>query len=314
MEAKPLTRCPYTLKPISELTEDSREHIILDALGGPDGYSVRACRSANSQLGETIDAAFSTNPLIQMQRSKVGIKSRSGVADWKMSGETIHGGRPVEITIPHEGDVDIRHKKPIDKNTDSYTIIAPQEQSDKLLDEIKKNLRRKGKQIAEIHTTQIESQELHARLNINLTEIQSGIMKIAYLACCDYLGDEFLDDPLNPEWQKAIRARVAEESEDIKIHGKSLSEIGALDLFFPKLAEHEHCIVIFSLNQSGPIVGVRLFGDPLFTIVALASETKDYGLYEGNGIVIICDSKSSSIRKEPWLPQLLKKMGINRTV
>lgn len=312
MDVKSLTRCPYTLKPISELSEDSREHIILDALGGPDGYSVRACRSANNKLGDTIDAAFLANPLIQMQRSKVGIKSRSGVADWKMLGETIEGGRPVEITIPHEGAVDVHHKKPVDKNADSYTIIAPQVQSDKLLNEIKKNLNRKGKQIADIHTTQIESQELHARLNINLTEIQSGIMKIAYLACCDYFGDEFLDDPLNPEWQKAIRARTAEESEDIKIHGKSLSEIGALDLVFPKLAEHEHCIVIFSLNQSGPIVGVRLFGDPLFTAVALASRTKDHGLVEGDGTVIICDSKTGIIRREPWLPLFLKRMGMDR--
>jgi hypothetical protein len=309
MEAKLLTRCPYTLKPISELEEDSREHIILDALGGPDGYSVRACRSANNQLGETIDAAFLKNPLIQMQRSKVGIKSRSGVADWKMSGETIEGKRPVDITIPHEGPVDVRHKKPVDKNTDSYTIIVPPDQSDKLLKEIKENLRKKGKQIADIETTQVDSQELHARLNINLTEIQSGMMKMAYLACCDYLGDEFLDDPLNPEWQKAIRARTAKESEDIKIYGKSLSEIGTLDFVFPKLAEHEHGIVIFSLNQSAPIVGVRLFGDPLFTAVVLASENKDYGLSEGDGIVITCDSKSGSIRREPWLPQLLKKMG-----
>lgn len=312
MEKKPLTRCPYTLKSISALAEDSREHIILDALGGPDGYSVRACRIANNELGETVDSALLSNPLIQMQRSKLGIKSRSGVASWKMTGETIDGGRPVEITIPHEGEVSVHHKKPVEKSEDSYTIIAPPVQSEKLLDEIKKNLKRKGKQITDIQDTQIASQELNARLNINLTEIQSGLMKIAYLACCDYLGDEFLDDPMNPEWQRAIRASTAEESKDIKIHGKSLSEIGVLDFVFPKLTEHEHCIVIFSLNQPGPVVGVRLFGDPLFTAVALASETSDYGLNEADGVVIICDSKSSSIRREPWLPHLFKKMGINR--
>lgn len=314
MKKKPLTRCPYTLKSISALGEDSREHIILDALGGPDGYSVRACRTANNKLGETVDSAFLANPLIQIQRSKVGVKSRSGVASWKMSGETIDGGRPVDITIPHEGEVGVHHKKPVEKSEDSYTIIAPPEQSERLLDEIKQNLKKKGKQITGIQDTQVVSQELHARLNINLTEIQSGMMKIAYLACCDYLGDEFLDDPMNPEWQKAIRASTAEESKDIKIHGKSLSEIGVLDLVFPELAEHEHCIVIFSLNQSGPIVGVRLFGDPLFTAVTLASETSDYGLSEGDGVVIICDSKSGSIRREPWLPQLIKKMGTNRNV
>lgn len=314
IEEKSLTRCPYTLKSISDLAEDSREHIILDALGGPDGYSVRACRIENNKLGGTVDAAFLKNPLIQMQRSKVGIKSRSGVAKWKMSGETIDGGRPVDITVPHEGEVGVHHKKPVEKNADSYTIIAPPDQSDKLLKEIRENLGKKGKHIADIQSTQIESQELHARLNINLTEIQSGMMKIAYLACCDYLGDEFLDDPLNPEWQKAIRARTAEESEDIKIYGKSLSEIGALDFVFPKLAEHEHCIVIFSLNRSGPIVGVRLFGDPLFTAVALASQTKGYELSEGDGTAIICDSKSGSIRREPWLPQLLKKMGMGQNV
>jgi len=301
MSMRKLTRCPYTLRPIEEIAESSKEHIIPDALGGPDSYSVGAAAAVNNTLGHTVDAAFLANPLIQMQRSKVGIKSRSGVADWKMSGETIDGGRPVDIIIPHEGDVDVRHKKPVDKNADSYTIIAPPEQSDKLLNEIKKNLKRKGKQIAGIQSTQIESQELHARLDINFTEIQSGMMKIAYLACCDYLGDEFLDDPLNPEWQKAIRAQTVEASEDIEIHGRALSENDAANLIFPKLAEHEHCIVILKLRLPYPIVGVRLFGDPFLSAIAVASESDNFGLCDGEGLLLICDSKTGNICKEPWI-------------
>jgi len=33
-----LTICPYTLKSVSQLSEKSREHIIPDAKGGPDGF------------------------------------------------------------------------------------------------------------------------------------------------------------------------------------------------------------------------------------------------------------------------------------
>lgn len=296
-----LTKCPYTLKPLTELAETSREHIILDALGGPDGYSVKACRTANSQLGETVDAAFLVEPLVEEARSRVGVKSRSGVAAWNLKGETVEGGRPVNLTIPHEGPVDLYHCKPIEKDvqTNTYRIIAPPEQADKLLEELKANLAKKGKQIAKVEINQSPSQQIHARMTVDFTILRTGLMKIAYLACCEFLGDTFLDDPLNPEWQKAIRAQSSEEAEKLRIHGRCFDEAtDCVNRILPQLAKHEHGIAIVNLNQRGPVVAVRLFGDKMLTAVACASETSNHGLLAGRGQLLICDSKTGAIRRQ----------------
>jgi hypothetical protein len=136
-------------------------------------------------------------------------------------------------------------------------------------------------------------------------------MKIAYLACCEFFGDDFLDDPLNTEWQKAIRAQTGEESDNIRIHGQCFdgATIGA-NMVFPSLAKHEHGIAIANLNQRGPVVAVRLFGNELLTAFALASETNDYGLAEGDGLLLICDSKTGAISREPWSNHLLRMSGL----
>lgn len=296
-----LTRCPYTLKPLTELAETSREHVILDALGGPDAYSVRACPRANSKLGETVDAAFLAESLVEAARSRVGVKSRSGVTVWNLTGETVEGNRPVDVTIPHQGPVDVYHRKPIEKDaeTNSYRIIAQPEQADKLLEELKDNLAKKGKEIAKVEITQRPSQQIHSRIQVDFTVLQTGLMKIAYLACCEFLGDSFLDDALNPEWQKAIRAQSWEDAEKIKIHGCCFDKAAdCVNRILPKMPNHQHGIAIVNLKQSGPVVAVRLFGDELLTAVVCASETSNHGRLAGQGQLLICDSKTGMIHRK----------------
>jgi hypothetical protein len=296
-----LTRCPYTLKLLSEVAETSREHVILDALGGPNGYSVTACRTANSQLGNTVDAAFLAEPLVEMFRSKVGVESRSGVASWKQSGETVDGNRPVEVIFPHQGPVEVYHRKPVEKVAQgkSYQIIAPPAQADKILKEMKENLAKKGIQITTEETTQSQNQTIKSRLTLNLTVMNAGLMKIAYLACCEFLGDSFLTDPLNPEWQKAIRAQNANDADQVKIHGRAFGKATeSANQILPKLAEHEHGIAILNLKPNSVFVVVRLFGCELLTAVACASETSNHGLPERQGMLVICDSKTGVIRRE----------------
>jgi len=295
-----LTRCPYTLKPLNEIEETSREHIILDSLGGPDGYSVAACRRENNELGRTVDAAFQAEPLVAMFSSKVGVKTRGGVAAWTLPGELVDGSRPVEVTIPHQGAVEVFHRKPVEKDTSgkSFQIIAPPRQADRVLQELQKNLAKKGIPISEPVVKQSPNQTIRAQLTLDCTVMSSGLMKIAYLACCELLGDSFLDDPLNPEWQKAIRARTAEDAAKVRIHGSSFD--GATDCanaVLPRLGEHEHGIAILNLHGLGVVVAVRLFGCDLLTVVAQASETSDHGVAAGRGEILICDARGGPIRR-----------------
>lgn len=296
-----LTKCPYTLKPLSEIEETSREHIILDSIGGPDGYWVSACKKENNELGRTVDAAFQAEPLIAALTSKIGVKTRSGVAAWTMTGELVDGNRPVEVTIPHQGPVDVFHQKPIekDKSGNSFRIIAPPAQADKLLEELKANLAQKGKEIAKIEIVQAPSQTIHARLTLSQTIGTAGLMKIAYLACCECLGDSFLDDPLNPEWQKAIRAQTAEDADKVKLRAFCLNAAtDAAKGFLPNCAEHEHIIAIANTGQRGVWVAVRLFGCELLTVVVQASKTSSHGLPSGRGELLLCDARGGGIRRK----------------
>jgi hypothetical protein len=308
MKSRSLTRCPYTLKPPAELQTTSREHIIPDALGGPNAYSVTACRLENSNLGATVDARFLSEPVIAMFRSKVGIKSRSGVAAWKMEGITVKGNRPVGISFSHQGAVEINHKKPVerDKQNNSYRIIAPPDQANRILAEMRMNLSDKGFTHDIISTSQSPNQTIHVSLTCNLNILRAGMMKIAYLACCHHLGNAFLDDPLNAEWQKAIRIQNAEQAAASLIHCKCFESASHVTkLLLPKLQEHEHAIAIVNLEQ-GPVVAVRLFGSSMLTFFARASENNHFEISVGDGVIVICDSITRSIGYNSWMEYFLR--------
>lgn len=296
-----LTKCPYTLKPLCAIEETSREHIILDSIGGPDGYWVSACKKENNELGRTVDAAFQAEPLIAALASKIGVKTRSGVAAWSMTGELLDGNRPVKVAIPHQGPVEVFHRKPVEKDLsgNSFQIIAPPAQADKQLRKLETDLARKGKCISEPIVRQTPNQTIHIRLTTNLTVLNAGLMKIAYLACCELLGDSFLADPLNPEWQKAIRAKTAEDAKRIQIHGcSSAGASEAANAILPSLGEHEHGVAVLNMHRPGVVVVVRLFGSELLTVVAQGSETSNHGLLAGQGALVICNALGGAIRRE----------------
>lgn len=308
MKSSRLTRCPYTLKPLVELQEASREHIIPDALGGPNAYSLTACRSENIKLGATVDAMFLSEPLIAMLRSKVGIKSRSGVASWKMEGTTYEGNRPVHVTFPHQGVVEVHHKKPVerDEQNRSYKIIAPPDQANHILVNMRRKLSAKGVQLDMTSVSQSPNQTIHVPLIYNLNILRAGLLKIAYLACCHYLGDAFLEDSLNGEWQKAIRIKNAEEAAASLIRGQCFDgATHATKLLLPKLQEHEHAIAIVNLDH-GPVVAVRLFGSEMLTAFAKASESNHFEISVGDGILVVCDSITGSISYDSWMDWFVK--------
>lgn len=237
-----------------------------------------------------------------MLRSKIGVESRGGVASWTLRGKTLEGNRLVEVTIPHQGPVDVYHRKPVEKDEKgkSFQIIAPPKQADKLLKEMQKSLEKKGVSLSEPTVSQSPNQTIHSLLEFNLTTLNAGLMKIAYLACCELLGDSFLDDPLNPEWQKAIRAMTMTEMDDVKIKcwGFSTATEFAKEIL-PSLEEHEHVIAILNLGRQGVIVAVRLFACELLTSIVQASETSNHGLPARRGQMLICNSITGDISRKP---------------
>lgn len=307
------TKCPYTLKPLTELASASREHVVLDALGGPNAYAVTACQVTNNQLGQSVDAAFLKEPLVAMLRTREGVQTRNGESAWRMDGTTIEGDRPVQITFSGSS-VAVYHKKPVEKNEDEngvlYQIIAPESQAAEQVERLKKKLARKGMVLSEPEVRQTEDQTIRGQLVMRLDVLEAGLMKIAYLACFEMLGDAFLDDPLNGEWQKLIREGTMEERKAIRItrgiHPQATGPIA--EVMLPKLEPHQHGIAIVNLND-GPYVVVRLFGEPLLTAFARISETSDFGFEEAGGKLVVIDAVGKRATQEPWINHLLRLAG-----
>ena len=307
------TRCPYTLKPLAELANASREHVVLDALGGPNAYAVTACQVVNNQLGQSVDAAFLKEPAVAIARTREGIQTRNGESTWRMNGKTVEGDRPVQVTFSGSS-VEVYHEKPVEKSEResgvSYQIIAPESQAAEQIERLKKKLARKGMVFFEPEVRRTEDQTIRGQLVMHLDVLEAGLMKIAYLACFEMLGDAFLDDPLNEEWQKLIRGGTMEERKAIRItRGIHPQETGPFAQgLLPKLEPHQHGIAIVNFNH-GLYVIVRLFGDPLLTAFARVSETSDFGLEEAGGKLVVIDAITKRATQEPWINHLLRLAG-----
>lgn len=64
--------CPYTGLPISKVVA-SREHIVPDALGGPNGFALAADRAQNSRYGQTVDSRLINSTLMGKAAVEAGV-------------------------------------------------------------------------------------------------------------------------------------------------------------------------------------------------------------------------------------------------
>ena len=290
--------CPYTLKPLADLKNVNTEHIFADALGGTGDYIVKVDALANSRLGAGIDVDFINSSLIAPLRTRLGIKTRSGPPQWKLRGKTQITKRDVEVVFNSDGGVEIRYIKPIEfaPSGKTATIIIAPEKRDAFLAEFSANMKRKGKEFTIGPEVSGTPEKIILDASVQLDELKRGLIKIAYLAAYEFLGDVFLSDPLIPEWHKAIFAPSSEVAMSAKIHGTALEPNGLFDVVLPNLQEHEHAVAVFDCQQQGPIVIVRLFGSALLTSCIIASETSTYGLNPLDGKIVICDTKARACR------------------
>jgi hypothetical protein len=302
------SRCPYTLEPLAKV-DVSDEHIFPDALGGVKDYAVRASRKVNSDLGTNIDAPLVSSPLITAMRTLYGIKSRSGMPDWVLRGETEATHREVQVTIPYQGQVDVRFRKPVEMSGDGKTgsIVIPREQRDAFLEEFIANHKKKGHQVVLGPQKNLIAEPIHADISIHLIKLKRAMLKIAFLAAYEYLGDDFLKDPLIPEWHKAILAKDDQEACKARIYGVAFDASDLVRYTLPTLQKYEHAAAVVNLQMQGPVVIISLFGTGFHTLMAIASETSDFGLQVGEGKIAICDAKGAKTRFISYTDHLVQK-------
>jgi hypothetical protein len=289
--------CPYALTPLNQLKKTNREHIFPDAIGGVLDYSVMVDEGKNSQLGTLLDAPLVNSPLIAGLRLMHGIKSRSGDPKWKMKGRVKGTQEQVEVTIPTAGPIATYVRKPIKMDADGKrgTAIFAAPDRDEFLKQLVADFHRKGKDIIFGNEVSVGN-EMELDLSFDIGLVKRALIKIAYAAVYEFLGDEFLKDPLVPEYHKAIFSPSNEVAMTARIHGTAFDSPEMIRIMLPDLMPYEHAVSIANIQQRGPIVAVSLFGHSFHSMLALASETSNYGLRVLEGKVAVCDAKAGKTR------------------
>jgi hypothetical protein len=151
-------------------------------------------------------------------------------------------------------------------------------------------------QLLNFHEPKVmQAEPVSAGLVADLSVFRAGVLKVAYLAAFEVLGDGFLRDPLNSEWQKAIRATTPESRAGIKLCGTCplLREQG-VEYPLPNLEKHQHFVSILC-HGSFPFVFVELFGCEALTCCCWLSITSNLGMGNGEAHLVLCDAVAKSV-------------------
>lgn len=144
--------------------------------------------------------------------------------------------------------MDIHYRKPVEFDTSGKgTIIVSPEKRDSFLENLAQNLRRKGKTQHIANEVQGWAESAKLNFSIELDALKQGLVKIAFLAAYEFLGDAFLKDPLIPEWHKAVLS--TSDAMAAKIHGVALEPNEYLNILLPDIQEHEHAAGCWNRNE-----------------------------------------------------------------
>ncbi len=298
--------CPYTLRPLSELESVTQAHIFPHAIGGGLDFAVLADESSDSQLGRTLDAWLVDSPLVRACRCLLSIRSRSGEATWQLQGTIAGTSTRVSVEFDRSGRMETRVVNPVQSGPGQHarTIICSREERDRFMRELLGKWHSRGNVVQVTGPRSLESSQINIDLEFNAAEIKRGLLKIAFLAAYKFLGDDWLHDPLLPDWHKVL---FAENQSELRSSGLCALAFGAtdeaeetLEMLFPKLSMGEHGVALVHVPGVGIIVAVILFGNLLFSVVALVSDTHHYRVRELTGRLAVCDATSRNTQVSPW--------------
>ncbi len=301
--------CPYRGEAASVLSD---EHIFPHALGGGLNYSIRVSKRANDELGDTLDAALMSSPLIQILRLRYGVRSRSGEPEWRVRARLMPENVDADLVFKSNGSLEQRILKPV-KSIDQKggELILGPDQVEKFLDQFIDGQKKRGRETKiTAHLPQSNSYYI-IDISLDLHMLQRSMCKIAFAALFEYLGNKFLDDPLVTEWRKVLFSQDRSAIEKSRIRGRGFLSSQHVGLLIPDLLPHEHGIAIVNLYENLPVCCVSLFGTEFHNLLAVASETSNLGVAPLNGIVVICDAKTRKITRKDFSTEILPKVVSN---
>lgn len=261
-------KCPYSLRQIADI-DSSREHVIPDALGGPNGLALNADAETNNKLGEGVDARLINSPLMAMSASRARVQTRSGPVTLKLQGELLADESPVDIRISEDGSTNFRSRVPVVKDRTTGEVVAVRGfggAAQKQLEDLSTGHARKGRVVLAGEATTLDP-TTHVSVGYNRVEVEQALAKIAYLTAVWTFGDAFLDTAAAGAFRALVLGPLASEplaNDGIAIRQDEPDEPPVLP---PRDNEHHlHCAALDGVL----FVRVSLFCSPLFTRKFLA--------------------------------------------
>lgn len=278
---KVLSICPYTLTQVESNSKFNREHVIPDALGGPNGFSLIADAKTNSVLGETVDADLINNDLVRMIAVKYNIITRTGTAELRLKGVAEFKGEKIQqfVTFKHD-DLLIKTATPIIKDYETNHvkgIVGWGEEASTNAEIVKRNFLRKGIQskLGEIESH--SDQAIKTGLVHNQYFVTRGLSKIAYLALAYTFGEEFIKSDAGKMFRLAFLSKSSKDFQASGIVGKNHETLFPFPIDI-KPGEH---LLVASRSSTGYACDVKLFNEELLTATFIAKCNLKVKNFEG---------------------------------
>lgn len=252
------TLCPYLVKPLTEIEQVNREHVLPVGIGAPESFYVEAALSENSRLNDLVDAPMINDPLIKMFCMMADINGRSGGKAATMHGETEVGGR-FTANVTKES-IDFKYSKPVEKDKATGKILVKGfgEEVFGEAAKIAKNMAGKGREIKDDITMFIHSKErLDMSLYSDFMLIIREAIKAAYLFTVKVYGDIAITSKSGAVFRAAFEARNEEKLKSSGLYWQNLPA----DHYEPtvKLVVKHH-MFLTSLKEDMMYTQVVLFG------------------------------------------------------
>jgi hypothetical protein len=275
------TICPYTLVSIPDLSAPSLEHIIPDALGGPNGFSVTADQKMNSQLGTSVDADLINYHALKFLAMSYGVKTRTGEVSLSLEGTLDLDGESIPQALKlSKGQLDLRMAKPVrtDPITGAVTgVIGWGDEAGKNLAAVTKGLQRKGYSVEAGESQSTSGGEVSSRIVHDNFATTRGMAKIAYLSLAFTFGDDFI---IGSEGAAFRAAYSADDFAMLKLAGVTGGP-GSASPFMPDVPEGHHTVI--AIRQSGQYCAVvRLFSSDLLTKTFSVRSDRSWDELEGS--------------------------------
>lgn len=238
-----------------------------DALGGPNGFALKADAQKNSDYGSSVDSRLINSHLVRVLATHLGLETRSGPSVFSARGTLVADGSPVDVQLGQDS-AEFRSRIPVVKNPDTGEITGVRgfgAAADAEVSRVTAGFAKKGLTVLPGERVALNS-TVHVPVSFSQLDFVQGLGKIAYLTTVWTLGDAFITTAGAAIYRNWINAENTEVA--LAATGLLLIPTDGVATEFAGVSEDTHVLTCSQID--GQIVTcVRLFNNDLLSFGAV---------------------------------------------